>query len=235
MFHQDSLALYRTLEDQRGIAEALTNLGAQALAQGKFEQALPQLQESLNLYRILGDKGGTADALMNLGEVSRYMGDPEAAAACYSESLTLYRELGDLRWIAGALHNLGLTAIDQGNIEEAFSYHQESLLLFQRLGEKQYLPESLEALADMFSGRQQPEPAARLLGAAATFRNVLQIPLRPVESSAYEHVLATIHLRLNELGDGAFDDAWKAGERMAAEGWEQVLAYVLTQSSGEKE
>lgn len=233
-FHQDSLALYRTLEDQRGIAEALTNLGAQALAQGNFEQAMPQLQESLELYRTLGDKRGTADALMNLGEVARYTGDPESAAACYAESLTLYRELGDQRWIAGALHNLGLSAIDQGNLEEALLYHQESILMFQRIGEKQYLPESLEALADIFGASRQPEPAARLLGAAAAFREVLQIPLRPAERSEYEHALAKVRTQFDEIDRRAFEDAWIAGQGMAAEGWEQVIAYVLSQPpSGE--
>jgi predicted ATPase/class 3 adenylate cyclase/DNA-binding CsgD family transcriptional regulator len=229
--HQDSLALYRALYNQRGIAEALTNLGVQALAQGNFEQAMQQLEESLKLYRTLNDKVGTADALMCLGEVHRYTGDPEVAAVCYAESLTLYRELGDQRWIAGALHNLGLAAIDQGDSKQALLYHQESLGLFQRLGEKQYLPESLEALADIFGVRRQSEPAARLLGASEAFREVLQIPLRPAERSDYDDVLALVRAQLDKLDTSAFADAWIAGQRMAAEGWEKVIAYALAQAS----
>ena len=226
-YHQDSLTLYRALEDRHGIAQALNNLGAQSYYQGHFEEAMPQLQESLKFYRALDDKAGTALVLINLGELARHLGHTESAAQHYAESLTLYRELGNQRWIAGTLHNLGLLATDQGNLKEALLYHQESLLLFQRLGEKQALPELLEAFADVFAAWQQAEPAARLLGAAAAFREVLQIPLPPVDRRDYEHTLAIVHAQLDESGEGAFREAWTAGETMASEGAEMVISYAL--------
>ena len=230
-FHQESLELYQALNDQRGIAEALHNLGVQSYSQGNFEQALPQLQESLKLYRMLGNRLGMAYALISLGEVARYQEDPESATACYEESLTLFRALGDQRWVAGALHNLGLVAMDRGNVDKALSYHEKSLRLFQRLGEKQYLSESLEALADVFRARRQPGTAICLLSAAAAIREELQIPLRPVDQQDYEGVLAMARAQLDELGEHAFEDSWQTGQKIAAEGWETVIAHALEQVS----
>jgi non-specific serine/threonine protein kinase len=225
-FHQDSLKLYQMLDDTRGIAEALNNLGVQAYYQGDLRQAMPHLQESLKFHRALGDKAGTALALINLGEVARHLGDPEWAAARYSEGLALYRELGDQRWIAGALHNLGLVATDQGDFERALQLHQESLLIFQCLGEKQALPESLEALADVFGVMCQPQPAAQLLGAAAALREVLQIPLPPVDRNDYEHTLTVARAQLD---NAMFESAWARGRSMTIE---QAIDYALTSNGG---
>lgn len=177
---------------------------------------------------------GTARVLTNLGEVARYRGDAESAIACYSESLSLFRQLGDQRLIAVVLLNLGLVTLDQGNVDKALLYHQESLTLFQRLGEKQYMAELLEALADVFSVRRQPEPAARLLGAAAAFREVLQIPLIPVDQNGYEHVLARVREQFSKWSENAFEEAWKSGQRMAAEGWDKVITYALTEPASDE-
>ena len=221
-FHQESLALYQTLDDKRGIAEAFNNLGVQAYYQGNFEEAMPNLQESLKLYRALGDKAGTALVLINLGEVARHLGDQEWAAARYSESLTLYRELGDQRWIAGSIHNLGLIATAQGNPEQAILLHTESLQMFRQLGEKQALPESLEAFAGAFGARQQPERAMRLLGAAAALREALHVPVPPVDQRDRVHSISIIRAQLDEA---AFEAAWAQGQAMTIE---QAIEYALT-------
>ena len=86
--------------------------------------------------------------------------------------------------------------------------------MFQRLGEKQALPESLEALADVFGARQQPGPAARLLGAAAAFREELLTPLPPVDHSADEQMLARVCAQLDAA---AFESAWALGRALTIE------------------
>jgi tetratricopeptide (TPR) repeat protein len=163
-FHQDSLTLYRALEDQRGIAEALNNLGVQAYYQGNLEQAVPLLQESLQLYRAIGDKDGIAGELTNLGAVARLLGDPELAIARNSESLTLFRELGDLRWIAAILHNMALIATIKV-ISNRPCLNKESLLIIDNSEEK---PDRLSL--QMYRRTATAERAAQLLGAAAALR-----------------------------------------------------------------
>jgi tetratricopeptide (TPR) repeat protein len=64
-FSAESLALFRTLDDKRGIANTLSNLGAMATEHSDYAEAKPLLAESLALRREIGDKWGIAAALNN--------------------------------------------------------------------------------------------------------------------------------------------------------------------------
>ncbi len=92
---EESLTLYRRLDDTRGAAVALSILGNLAMNQGAYARAVALSEESLALYRTLGDKRGMAVALNNLGVVLLHQGAYERSAALCEESLTLNRELDE--------------------------------------------------------------------------------------------------------------------------------------------
>jgi len=71
---EESLTLYRRLDDTRGPAVALNILGNLAMNQGAYARAVALSEESLALYRTLGDKRGMAVALNNLGVVLLHQG-----------------------------------------------------------------------------------------------------------------------------------------------------------------
>jgi hypothetical protein len=54
-FHEDSVALWRSLGDQIGLAQALANLGLTLLDTGELAQAKVVLGEALALARATGD------------------------------------------------------------------------------------------------------------------------------------------------------------------------------------
>jgi tetratricopeptide (TPR) repeat protein len=220
-FHQDSLTLYRALDDQLGMADSLNNLGIQAIVLGNLEQALPLFQESLQISRTLGDKAGIAKALSSLGFEAHLQGNLELAATYYSESLALNQELGDLQWIATTLHNLGRVVIQQGHPEQAMLLHKESLRMKHQLGEKPMLPDLFEALAEEFGAQNRPERAARLLGAAAVLREALHTRMYPVDQPDYERIIAMVRVQLDEA---AFAAALSEGRSMTLE---QAIEYAL--------
>jgi tetratricopeptide (TPR) repeat protein len=57
---EESLELFRALEDRAGIATVLSNLGEVAEEEGEYGKAAAFYQESLDLYRDLGEKRGIA-------------------------------------------------------------------------------------------------------------------------------------------------------------------------------
>jgi tetratricopeptide (TPR) repeat protein len=77
------------LDDHRGIANSLGNLGVVATKQGEFETAREHYEESLELHQKLDSRRGIAGSLNDLGLVARNQGDFETAREYFEESLEL--------------------------------------------------------------------------------------------------------------------------------------------------
>ena len=120
-----SLAGYRALGDQQGIALVLANLGALAYEQGDFERGIPLAEESLRLYRTLGDTGGIARTLNNLGDLALEQGDYVRAQPLYEKSLMLARAQGNPVQSEFVLTNLGRAALYQREYARARTFPGE--------------------------------------------------------------------------------------------------------------
>ncbi len=133
---EQSLDVWKTVGDKKGIASALFSLGVGAQYQGDYQQAAIHYEESLSLLREAGDKQGIALVLTSLGLTVFYQGNHERARTLYEESLALFREVGDIRGIAATLTNLGILRLVQGELEYASRLCEESLALRREMGDK---------------------------------------------------------------------------------------------------
>jgi len=130
---QASLALYRELEDQPGIAFALSMLGNLAWAQGNMAEARTMLEEALAISRQVDDMERTAASLFSLGLLSSSLGEYARARALFEESLAAHRATGNKRGIAHSLSQLAqvllVSQVDQARVnlllEECFAFSQE--------------------------------------------------------------------------------------------------------------
>jgi non-specific serine/threonine protein kinase len=114
VLQQESLSIWRELDDRRGIAAALDTLGALALRHGDSARATALLQESLAVKRERQDRWGIADALHHLGDVALEEGHYAAARARYEESLLVWQELGDTWSTASSLESFAALAHARG-------------------------------------------------------------------------------------------------------------------------
>jgi predicted ATPase/Tfp pilus assembly protein PilF len=133
---EESLALFRALDNERGMADSLCNLGHVAQMRGDYAAATDLLQKSLAQFRALGNNRGIGDSLNLLGLVAQEEGDDTRATVLMEESLALARELGDKQGIGYALNNLGNIASEQGNYARATVLYEEFLVLMRDLGHK---------------------------------------------------------------------------------------------------
>ena len=143
---EESLALYRRLEDKSGIALSLNTLGIVKRNQGDYDLAKRLLEESLTLSRQLDDKWAIAEALNILGVAARNQRDHGRAKALLEEGLALWRAIGDKWGLAFSLGSLGVVARFQGQYERARTLHEESLALRRELGDRLYIATSLSGL-----------------------------------------------------------------------------------------
>jgi predicted ATPase/transcriptional regulator with XRE-family HTH domain len=144
-----SLALYQTLGDKRGMAEALNSLGNSSSEVGDDDTARRFYEQSLTFYRASGYVPGIAMVLSNLGEVSARNDQYQAAWNYYNESVALKRRLGNPGSIAVVLLNLGEIAVAQGEDEQAVSYLEEGLRLGRKVNTPHIIGLCLENLAKL--------------------------------------------------------------------------------------
>jgi tetratricopeptide (TPR) repeat protein len=134
---EESLALYRDLEDQKGIACGLFLLGTVISWDQGLHKGKPYYQESLALFTALKDPFWTAEVLMYLGlfeaETSKNFVE---ALAHLKESELRYREMGHLAGIAAVLNVSAAIAIWQGNYALAHLKLDECLSLEGQLGHR---------------------------------------------------------------------------------------------------
>lgn len=135
-FLEQSLAMYRRLGDEAGIAGLLAELGQAARARGDDERAEALSEEGLRLSRALQDRRSAAISLITLGNIARRRGDLGRAADLFEEALALFKELGHGRGLAYSLCNLGVVALERGEAGRALELHQESLGLYEALKDK---------------------------------------------------------------------------------------------------
>jgi DNA-binding CsgD family transcriptional regulator len=132
-FYHASLAIFRTLGDEKGIADTLLSIGGIAWEQGNYEAARSSFLENLAIQRELGSKPGIGHTLMWLGVVVRELGDYTEGRRMLEEALTIERELGFRQGIGRCLMNLGSTAIAQGD-PTASQILEEGLTISRELG-----------------------------------------------------------------------------------------------------
>lgn len=213
--HEESLMIWRSANDQQGIATALHRLGGVALDQGDYEAARAQFDESLSIKRIIGDRLGMAASAHNLGIIAYQQGDYVAAYRWYEESLTLERELGNKQGIAVSLNNLGNVARSQGDIARAYNLFTESLAIRRDLHDKYGIALALNNLGSIALDQGAEDEARTLLeesltiqreignkaGIALALQNLggvfLQQCAYPQAQAFYTESLRTLH----EIGD----------------------------------
>jgi non-specific serine/threonine protein kinase len=218
---EETLALARELEDRTSIATALLNLGLLALDAADYDRSRALHEEALGLARAAGMPHRVALALINLGDDAARQGDYPRAAAMLGEAVSLARETGSLPILAEGLSLLGWVAQAQGNLVRAAAAFTESLTLCRTLGDRLGLANGLLRAAHLALALNQPDRAARMLGAAAALREEIAAPAIPTDQAATDRIAHTATLALGEHGYGV---EWGTGRGLPVE---RAVAEVL--------
>lgn len=213
-FFEESLAIWRTLENKAGIARALQNLGVIASNQGYQVAARSLYQESRGMYETLGDRWEIALSLNNEGFAAFRQGDHSAARALLEESLGMFRGLGDKARIATVLGGLADVALHVRDNAAGYEFLKESLAIRRELGVKGGIALSLEGFAGFAAAQGHAERAVRLLGAASALRDIIRTPMRRIDSAQYDRTVTSARAA---VGEDAFAAAWAVGRAMTLE------------------
>lgn len=174
----ESLAICRTLPDEKLLAAVLNSLGDMQLMGGDYEQAGRLFDEALALSRANDDLAGIIQSLNGLGWMAFQRKAFAEAKAILQESLEMQRALGRLEAAAITLNGLGEIARIQAEYEAATDYYQQSLALYEQLNYQMGRALVLHNLGQVKLQQEQYEAAA------GCFRSSLAL-LRTMEEKVY--------------------------------------------------
>jgi non-specific serine/threonine protein kinase len=217
---EESVALWRELGDEQGLAQALRFLSGSFESQGDYAAARPLAEESVELFRGGEDRFGLGITLSRLGITALAQGDHAAARAALEEGVAICREIHDDWALALALRNLGIGALREGDHEEAVARLAESLTVLQETGNPLYM-QNLELLAAAVSMRGDHRRAALLFGAAEALREAVGAFVLPLYRAEYDRGVAATRTGLDEA---TFSAAWSEGRAMMPE---EAIEYAL--------
>lgn len=210
--YQDALALFRTLDDPRGKANALNRIGLIAYEEADYTTAEVAFMESLALRRMLGDQLAVSGSLNNLGLTAYSLENYEQARQWHLEALGIRRALSFEGRLGQSYTNLALVSLHLGEVDEAEVRAKLALEVGAKLKLKMNVVEALEALGMIYAARQEVR-AARLLGAAEALRG----QIGAVRDLGQEKDMAWARTRLGEtlLASEVWQAAWCEGEALS--------------------
>lgn len=130
---EESAAIYRELDNQHGLAEALALIGLTLVWQGEANLGQARLEEALLISRQAGDRWGEALALYRLGSfLADYDGDP-TGRAMLQESAAILEDLGEKYVLAGVLISLRIVDMGFGDYAAARARFEQGLAIAREI------------------------------------------------------------------------------------------------------
>ncbi|MBE7549874.1 MAG: tetratricopeptide repeat protein [Anaerolineales bacterium] len=156
----ESVALFRQLNDRRGLALALPRL---AFGRGlASDEARRLLAESLKIAQELNEVWLLGLNHLLLGQVAFFQGDYLPARAELEAALALLRRSGDRWGLVHTLGPLGMVELAQGEFNQARSYLEESLLIARELGDTRSMALIAASVADVARCQKEYDRAEEL-------------------------------------------------------------------------
>jgi predicted ATPase/transcriptional regulator with XRE-family HTH domain len=207
----ESLAIFRELGWQEGIANALVEQGVVESKAGNPAAAGVLFAEALGLQQQLGNKRSVAWVQAALGEAAWQQGRLAEARAWCETALRAFEELGVKEGTAILCHHLGHVERLAGNPALAAPLYRRSLRLAQEQSNTHMIARCAAGLGGVALAQGRAERAAVLL--AAAFRLFEQLPpfLPPADRAEYEQL---IHAAQSQLGGAAFTKSHATGRAL---------------------
>jgi predicted ATPase len=221
--YEEGLAIFRELDDHRGIALATYDMGFALALDGEVNQAAELLRSSRAMFEELGEQRGVGDALFGLSIMSRLQGNPMVAQAEAEEALQLHKDLGDLLGIHGDLYVLGSANRQNGNPDRARDLFLETMGMAEHMENPTGITLSLDNLAHEEIARGNPVKAMRLGGASEAIKESVGGEAPPELIDLPDLLEAVRPL----MGEEEIRAAWEEGRRMSLE---EALAYAREDS-----
>ncbi|WP_158287879.1 tetratricopeptide repeat protein [Falsiroseomonas bella] len=169
----EAVPLWQAMEDEEGLAWALSHLGLVRQWLGHVDEGVAILERSLALRRAGGDQRGVARSLFHLAIAEDFRGDFERAARLYEETLQVQGAIGDTWGSGRVLGYLAKALLRTGDHRRAEQAAQQALDRSTSVADRWGVGLAESALGGAAWARGEHARAAALLKRSlSTFRDV---------------------------------------------------------------
>ena len=150
LFADSALDLSVRLDDQKGRARSLINIGAALAAMNKYDDALANYQIALKIRENIGDRKGVANAQRNIGDLFFSQKNYVMADKYLSLALNTYEELGNLPGLMTTANSIGNIYYDQNNYTSAVEYYNKALGISEELQDTSSLSSIINNIGSVY-------------------------------------------------------------------------------------
>ena len=216
-----ALVLWRSLDDKRGIAASLNNIGTALMLEGNHAAACPLLEESLALWRVLDKPNAVAQLLQNLAFSACERGEFAESVRLCAGALPLYEAAGNRQGLSHIYSIQATAAVRGGNFREAAARQAEALALAVEIGDQSGIVNSFETLALAGCGLGESQRPALLVGALQSVMQAAGLSLDQFGLTGIERIRVSLR---HSLCDAEIDALIEDGKRLTQE---QAVALAL--------
>ncbi|MEO8150106.1 MAG: adenylate/guanylate cyclase domain-containing protein [Bacteroidia bacterium] len=188
-YAEQVLELAKKINYQKGIADALNNIGYVYSNRGDNSEALQLHEQSLKIGEEIGDKEGVAITLNNIAYIYQMIGDIKKSLTYNERSLKIREEINDKKGIAYSLNNIANIFSDQGDYDKALEYMSRGLKISEGLSDKRTLALAFSNLGSVYEYRKETGKAIEC------YKKCLQIS----EEINYKSGIATAYNNLGSI------------------------------------
>ncbi|MFZ6028581.1 MAG: ATP-binding protein [Chloroflexota bacterium] len=196
--YQESLALSQALADPVGIGWSMSHIANMASINLEIDYAITLLEECLVIFQHSGDAQGILVTKLNLGRMLLERSEFSRATALFDEALELTFKMEKQSEKSRALFSLGLTAFKQKRIETAKQLFRNGLEAATEQGILRGLLDFIEGLMSVSIEQGERQRAAVLAGALHHQRQVMNLPIHPIDQPGHEYLLARLRQNIEE-------------------------------------
>jgi hypothetical protein len=169
------------------------------------------LDEALTVSTSIQNEWATAMSLFGMARVAGLTGDLLTARAKFLQSANLAKKIGNKRQIYSCYSELAHVLRENGELDEPLAIYRDLLPKWKELGHRAAVAHELECIAYILARKNDPQPAARLLGAAETLRKSIESVPTAIEQIEYENEVAALREKIDGF---AFAKAWGDGQKL---------------------
>jgi tetratricopeptide (TPR) repeat protein len=136
---RNALAIYRRINDQKGIGACLNNIGFAYDSFGEYKKAVKYYQRSLLIDRRLGDREGQAISYCNIGSAHGSLGDFRKALKFFARALSMEKRTGNLSGRVKSINNIAGVYYRLGDHHRALRYYLSCMKTMDRIGDRKGL------------------------------------------------------------------------------------------------
>jgi len=217
---EESIALWRQLDDPAALAMALFYRAWPPIALGDYELPRSLIEQALQLLSLADDPWLRAQIIFLRGDLAGFTGDYELMHSCFAQSKAMFEQLGDRSAIADLLKDQGGMAILEGNCAESIANLLQSIEMIQELGYQQFLGTGMGLLGFAVGIRGVPDPitasvqAVQLWGASNGLLGMIGSNSWLTNHPTVQEMVMRIRARVDDM---TWKDAYRRGRSLTSE------------------